>query len=290
MAIIAIFSLVALPIASTFGFGYKIKNNFAIDLHMISDGRPPLMGGNWKLNPPSVSKAKYLSGEVARLTKEISTVDVVVFPPLPFLVPVYESIHDSKIALGGQDCHFEADGAYTGAVSTGMLKDVGVKYVLCGHSERRVLFKDDDTAINRKVRKVLADGLFPVLCIGETKEEYNAGLNEEVCTVQLLKDLVDVSPEDMLKIVIAYEPVWAIGTGLVCPADVAQNIHKYIRSVISKKYGDEIAKKIIIQYGGSVKPDNVKEIMSMPDIDGCLVGGASLTPDGFAKICSYESL
>jgi len=201
-----------------------------------------------------------------------------------------------------------------------MLKDIGTTYVLCGHSERRTLFGDDDFAINRKVKKILKEGLLPVLCCGETQEEYEAGLNHEVCACQLLKDLSDISAEDMSKIVIAYEPVWAIGTGLVCPADVAQEVHAFIRSVIAKKYGSAIADKgilslspsltyyynyshqlctyklvfisnqllqlflVIIQYGGSVKPDNVKEIMSKPDIDGCLVGGASLSSSSFAKV------
>jgi len=128
-----------------------------------------------------------------------------------------------------------------------------------------------------------------VLCIGETQEEYEAGLNQEVCAIQIMKDLKDISAEDMGKIIIAYEPVWAIGTGLVCPKEVAQDIHKYIRSLIAKKYGDDVAKKTIIQYGGSVKPDNVKELMAMPDIDGALVGGASLTADSFAQIVNFAA-
>lgn len=131
------------------------------------------------------------------------------------------------------------------------------------------------------------EGLQPVLCIGESKEEYDAGLVREVCGIQLLKDLTDITPEQMLRVVIAYEPVWAIGTGLVCPKEVAQDVHQYIRSVIAKRFGSEVANQVIIQYGGSVKPDNVKELMEMPDIDGALVGGASLTADSFAKIVNY---
>jgi triosephosphate isomerase len=157
-----------------------------------------------------------------------------------------------------------------------MLKDIGVEYVLAGHSERRSLFHDSDTAINMKVRKILDDGLKAVLCIGETQEEYEAGLNHEVCAIQILKDLAGISAEDMANVVLAYEPVWAIGTGLVCPKEVAQEVHSFIRSTIAKKYGDEVASKVIIQYGGSVNPGNVKELMAMPDIDGCLVGGESL--------------
>jgi triosephosphate isomerase len=281
-----------LTLSSVISFGIlnsKFRRH-SIDLTMISDGRRAFMGGNWKLNPPNVEKSVALAQEVVRLTKDNADVDIAVFPPLPFLYPVNEVIKSTNVKLGGQNVYFETDGAYTGAVSTGMLKDVGVEYILCGHSERRVLFRDDDSAINRKVKKVLNEGLRPVLCCGETKEEYEAGLNQEVCAVQLLKDLSGVTPEEMLKIVIAYEPVWAIGTGLVCPAAVAQDIHKFIRSIISRKYGDDIARKTIIQYGGSVKPDNVKEIMAMPDIDGCLVGGASLTADSFAKIVNFGAL
>ncbi|KAJ1417428.1 Triosephosphate isomerase [Ochromonadaceae sp. CCMP2298] len=257
-------------------------------MSMIADGRIPLMGGNWKLNPTNRADCVTLAKGVADLTKGVTDVNIVVFPPHPFLTTVYDQIKDSTVALGGQNCYYENSGAYTGAVSTCMLKDVGVTYVLCGHSERRSLFQDDDGAINKKVKKVLKEGMTPVLCIGETQEEYQSSLNQEVCTIQLLKDLADITAEEMEKIVIAYEPVWAIGTGLVCPKEVAQDIHKYIRSVIAKKYGDATAKKIIIQYGGSVKPDNVKELMAMPDIDGALVGGASLTAESFAKIVRFS--
>ena len=257
-------------------------------LNMISEGRRALIGGNWKLNPKSSVAAASLATEVAKLTKGNAGVDIVIFPPHPYLVPVHTKIEATNVQLGGQDCFFESEGAYTGAVSTCILKDVGCTYVLCGHSERRTLFADDDGAIARKVKKVLTEGLKPVLCIGETKEEYEAGLNQEVCAVQLLKDLALVSKEEMKDVILAYEPVWAIGTGLVCPAEKAQEVHKFIRSVIAKKYGPDVAKKIVIQYGGSVKPDNVKELMGMPDIDGCLVGGASLTPESFGKICNYN--
>lgn len=246
------------------------------------------MGGNWKLNPQTVKDATSLATDLAKEVKSVNDVDVVVFPPHPFLFPVFEKIEATNVALGAQDVFWKSDGAFTGAVSTCMVKDVGSKYVLCGHSERRCLFQDDDTAIGKKVKKVISQGLIAVLCFGESQEEYEAGLNHEVCAIQLLKDLSDVSPEEMSQVVLAYEPVWAIGTGLVCPADVAQEVHQFCRGVISRKYGQAIADKIIIQYGGSVKPDNVKEIMSMPDIDGCLVGGASLTADSFAKIVKFK--
>lgn len=269
-------------------FRRKVHTSINMAVPGMVDGRRPFMGGNWKLNPKTVSSATSLATDVGKLCVGVTTeLDICVYPPHPFLVPVFSKLEATNVKIGGQDCFFESEGAYTGAVSTCMLKDVGAKYVLCGHSERRSLFKDDDFAINRKVRKVLKEGLTPVLCLGETREEYEAGLNHEVCAVQVMKDLVDVTPEEMLNVVFAYEPVWAIGTGLVCPAEVAQEVHQFIRSLVAKKYGQEIARKSIIQYGGSVKPENVKEIMMMPDIDGCLVGNASLNAESFAKIVKY---
>lgn len=257
---------------------------------MIADGRKALMGGNWKLNPTSIGEATNLASDLVAATKGITTVDSVIFPPMPFIYPIGEKISGSNIMLGGQNVYTEDSGAYTGATSICMLTSMGVSHVLCGHSERRTLFKDKDENIAAKVDKCLKAGIKPVLCIGETQAEYEAGLNHEVCAIQLMKDLINVTPEQMLNVVIAYEPVWAIGTGLVCPKEVAQEVHQFIRSQIAKKYGQEIAKKTIIQYGGSVKPDNVKELMAMPDIDGALVGGASLDAGSFAKIIGYESL
>jgi len=285
-----IFLIVVLSVVNNSCDAYQFKgiSNYRRSLQMIADGRIPLMGGNWKLNPTSTAAATSLASELATLTATSKGVDIVVFPPSPFLVPVYSVIQNSNVKLGGQNCYHENSGAYTGAISTCMLKDVGVQYVLCGHSERRTLFKDKDDGINKKIKKILKDGLKAVLCIGETREEYEAGLNQEVCAIQIMKDLKEITPEDMSNVIIAYEPVWAIGTGLVCPKEVAQDIHKYIRSLIAKKYGNEIARKIIIQYGGSVKADNIKELMEMPDIDGALVGGASLTAQSFASIVNYN--
>ena len=198
-----------------------------------------------------------------------------------------EIIKDSKVHLGAQSVFFEDKGAYTGAVAASMVKSMGVTYILTGHSERRTVFKDDDGAINKKTLKVLESGMIPVLCIGETKEEYDAGLCEAVCAIQLAKDLAGVSADDMKKIVIAYEPVWAIGTGLVCPTPVAQDVHKFLRAKLATMYDQATADAVRIQYGGSVTPESVDELMSMPDIDGCLVGGASLVAEKFARICNY---
>lgn len=256
---------------------------------MISDGRRALIGGNWKLNPTSIEAATKLAADLVALTKDSAKdVDVVIFPPYPLLPLVHPHLKNSNVKLGAQDVFYESAGAYTGAVSSDLLKQVGATHVLIGHSERRTIFKEDDATINKKVKKALKDGLLPVLCIGESKAEYEAGLNQKVCGDQLTKNLEGVSAEEMLKVAIAYEPVWAIGTGLVCPKEVAQDVHKFIRSFIASKYGNDVARKVIIQYGGSVNANNVKELMAMPDIDGALVGGASLVADGFSKIVGFQ--
>lgn len=273
------------------------------------------MGGNWKLNPTTLDAAVKLTKDLVSATSDITSVDTVIFPPFPLLSLVQQHLQGSRVQLGAQDVFYESSGAFTGAVSTSLLKEVGSSYVLIGHSERRTIFMESDATINRKVKKVLQAGLKPVLCIGESKAEYEAGLNQQVCAIQLLKGLQDVTPEEMQNVVIACkfsclfvylfaviiawqivkllnldEPVWAIGTGLVCPKEVAQGVHAFIRSIIATKYGQDIARKTIIQYGGSVNVGNVKELMAQPDIDGCLVGGASLTAESFAKIIGYEKL
>jgi len=249
--------------------------------------RTSVIGGNWKMNPTSLADAKELATVVAAETADMPG-EAIIFPPFPFIGAVSEIIKDTKLHLGAQSCFFEDSGAYTGAVAASMVKSMGVTYILTGHSERRSLFMDDDTAVNKKTLKVLESGMIPVLCIGETKDEYDAGLCESVCAIQLAKDLAGVSAEDMKKIVIAYEPVWAIGTGLVCPSDKAQEVHKFIRSKLASMYDEATADAVRIQYGGSVTPDSVDELMSMPDIDGCLVGGASLVGDKFARILNYK--
>jgi len=214
----------------------------------------------------------------------------VLFPPFPFLSKVKEVVDEVGITVGAQSIYFEDKGAYTGSVSASMVKSIGCEYILCGHSERRTLFSDSDDAINKKVLKVLESGMKPILCIGETKEEYDLKIKNEVCAMQLSKDLLGVSKEQMKDVVIAYEPVWAIGTGLVCGAQEANDVHEFLRGVLSNLYDDEVAQQTRIQYGGSVTPDSVDELMSQPDIDGCLVGGASLVADKFGRIINFKSL
>jgi triosephosphate isomerase len=214
--------------------------------------------------------------------------EVVLFPPFPFISKVKDIVQKNGIDVGAQGVYYEDTGAFTGSVAASMVKSVGCEYVLCGHSERRALFSDSDVNINSKVKKVLEFGMKPILCVGETQDEYDLGITQEVCAMQVSKDLAGVSKKDMKDVVIAYEPVWAIGTGLVCDADAANEVHKFIRTVLAKMYDDEVAQSTRIQYGGSVTPDSVDGLMAMSDIDGCLVGGASLFADKFARIVNFD--
>jgi len=259
--------------------------------------RQPIMAGNWKMNPSSEKEALELAAGLSKkLGEETCPMDeenefcteVVIFPPHPFIARTKELVEEIGITVGAQSVFFEEKGAYTGSVSTSMVKSIGCEYVLCGHSERRTLFDDDDEAISRKVRKVLDDDMRVVLCIGESKEEYDLNIKNEVCAMQLSKNLVGVTKEQMENVVIAYEPVWAIGTGLVCGAEAANDVHRYLRSVLADLYDDEVAQATRIQYGGSVTPDSVDELMSQPEIDGCLVGGASLDAEKFGRIINFQ--
>ena len=211
-------------------------------------------------------------------------------PPFVFLNEVHKIVQSSpqKIKLGAQNCFYENSGAFTGATSASMIKSVGCSYSLVGHSERRKIFKEQDGEINRVIERLQENSITPVLCIGETKEEYELGLNEEICTLQLSKDLKGLTPEQVSKIVIAYEPVWAIGTGLSATPAIAQSVHYAVRKWLRKTYGNDVAEMVRIQYGGSVTPETVDELMRCPDIDGALVGGASLKAASFARIASFN--
>merc|ERR1719352_383853 len=249
--------------------------------------RTPLIAGNWKMNtvlPEALSLAK----EVAESAANADGVDVAVCVPFPFLVSVGEALKDTKVGLGAQDCYYEDAGAYTAAVSTSMLKSVGSEYVLSGHSERRATFGDSDADVNKKTLKILAQGLKCILCIGELKDERESGETFNVCNTQLTKGLKGVSADMMKNVVIAYEPVWAIGTGLTATPEVAQDTHKYIRTWFVDNYGEAVSDAVIIQYGGSVNDGNVDELMKCQDIDGALVGGASLKPEAFSRIINFQ--
>jgi len=235
-----------------------------------------------------LSEALALASDVRRLTEQVRSVEVSLIPPFPFLDAVRKRLEGSRVKLGAQDCHHEEKGAYTGAVSVGMLSSVGCHYVLAGHSERRTIFGDDDRIVNHKLRSILSGGLHPILCIGETAEERSSGQTEEVIQRQLLEGLSEVTEMEMAKIVIAYEPVWAIGTGETATPSQAQDVHAFIRRLLERTYDQRVSQETRIQYGGSVKPDNVDELMGCPDIDGALVGGASLKADSFARIVKFN--
>lgn len=209
--------------------------------------------------------------------------------PHAYLFPVGSIFKGSKVEMGAQSVYYEKKGAYTGAVSTCQVKSVGAIHCLCGHSERRNVFSEEDDFINKDVKVLLAEGMSPLLCIGESRAEYEANLNTAICATELSKDLLGVSKEDMKRVTIAYEPVWAIGTGLTCDPATAQDVHKFIREWIAKMYDQETADGVRILYGGSVTPDTVDELMRKPDIDGCLVGGASLQAAAFDRIMNFKA-
>jgi len=215
---------------------------------------------------------------------DFDTVDVVVCPTFIALPVVHDIIQDSNIALGAQNAYWEDSGAYTGEVSVPLLKDIGVQYVIIGHSERRQYFGETDETVNKRIKAVLAHGLTPIVCVGEVLEERESNKTFEVIDKQCAGGFEGLNAEEMEKMIIAYEPVWAIGTGKTATPDQAQEVHLYIRTLVAKMYNDGVAQTVRIQYGGSVKPDNSAELMSQPDIDGALVGGASLKADSFSEI------
>jgi triosephosphate isomerase len=246
--------------------------------------RTPTIGGNWKMNLHT-AEAKALAEALAEKVKT-DAVEVTVFPAFPYLQLVAATLRDagSSIHVGAQDCYFEANGAYTGEVSLSMLQDVGVDTVLVGHSERRHVIGESDVLVNEKVRAALDAGMNVVLAIGEKLEQREAGQTDAVNAGQLGYGLAGVSAEQMSKVVIAYEPVWAIGTGKTATPEDAQNAHAAIRAYLAHAYGQAVADTVRIQYGGSMKPANAGELLAQPDIDGGLIGGAALKADDFMGI------
>ena len=216
-------------------------------------------------------------------------IDVVLCPAFTALSEVQETLGDSVIRLGAQDVYWEDQGAFTGELSAKMLKDVGCSFVIIGHSERRKYFAETNETVNKKIRAVLDNGLTPIVCVGETLEEREANKTFDVLEDHLKNGLKNISAENVLKLVLAYEPVWAIGTGKTATPEQAQEAHKFIRDLLSKLYNKEVAQSLRIQYGGSVKPENITELIMQPDIDGALVGGASLKIDSFAEIVRKAS-
>jgi triosephosphate isomerase len=215
---------------------------------------------------------------------DVEGVEMVVCPPFTSLSDVNEITMDTNIKLGAQDVYWEKEGAFTGEVSAPMLKNVGCEYCIIGHSERRQFFGETNETVNKKLKALLKENIKPIVCVGEKLEERKSGKTFDVIKDHVLNSLAGISSEDMLKTVIAYEPVWAIGTGVNATKEQAQEVHKYIRKLLSQMHGDETAKSVRIQYGGSVKPDNIKELISQEDVDGALVGGASLKADSFVQL------
>lgn len=225
--------------------------------------------------------------ELRRLLAQERRVDVVLVPPFPFLGQLAKKLEESPIALGAQNCHEAPSGAYTGEVSVLALLSVGCRYVVLGHSERRHVFGETDERIASKVHLALSNGLVPILCIGETLAEREAGQTISRVRQQLVDGLAKVPRADVTRVVLAYEPVWAIGTGRTASPEQAQEVHAALRAILAERYGSDTAQALRIQYGGSVKPDNIASLMALEDVDGALVGGASLEPESFASIVRY---
>ena len=246
--------------------------------------RKTVIAGNWKMNNDLKESEKLIVDLKNLLQNEKPNCDVVVCPPYTSLSEASKLLKGSQIKLGAQNMHFEENGAFTGEVSASMLKSVGCEYVILGHSERRHIFGESNEMINKKIKKALSAGLKPIFCVGELLEERESGTTNDVVKKQILKGLAEISADDMKNIIVAYEPVWAIGTGKTASPAQTQEVHEFIRDLIEITYSLEIANDLVIQYGGSVKPDNAKELISQKDIDGALIGGACLKADSFMGI------
>jgi triosephosphate isomerase (TIM) len=248
--------------------------------------RKPVIAGNWKLFKKT-SEALDLVTALIPLVKHVRSVEIVVAPVFTVLGEVSRSLTGSNISLAGQDCFWEEEGAYTGEISPGMLKDAGCSHVVIGHSERRQYFCETDETVNRKIKAALEGGLTILFCIGETLEERESDKTFVVLKRQVSGGLAGILKEQLAHIIIAYEPVWAIGTGRTATEGQVQEAHAFIREFLAGLYDKESAESLRILYGGSVKPENIKGLMAQPDIDGALVGGASLKADSFAAIVTY---
>lgn len=249
--------------------------------------RIPVIAGNWKLYKKT-AEALQLVQDLSVLVKDVKDIEIVIAPAFTVLGPVRSLLFDSPIAVAGQDCFWEEEGAYTGEVSPGMLVDAGCSHVIIGHSERRHLFGETDEKINLKIRAALRAGLTVIFCVGETLLERESGETFAVLDRQIRAGLHSLSPENLEKILIAYEPVWAIGTGKTATADQAEDAHAFIRQLVAGLFSANLANALRILYGGSVKPDNIGTLMAQPDVDGVLVGGASLTAESFSSIIHFQ--
>ncbi len=249
--------------------------------------RRPLIAANWKMHT-KLGEASELAAGVARSCRELADVDMVLAPPFTALSTVASAVSGTRVQLGAQNMHWEEKGAFTGEISPIMLKDVGCSFVIIAHSERRQFFGETDRSANRKVLAAFAHGLAPILCVGESEAERDRGVTFVVVDRQVKEGLKDVAASQLETLVVAYEPIWAIGTGRTATPAQAEEVHQSIRGQLAKLFGAEAAEKVRILYGGSVKPDNVDDLMVEADIDGALVGGASLDVASFTRICGFQ--
>ena len=247
--------------------------------------RKPIIAGNWKMHKTMAEAVEFVNDIKDKVNN--TDVEAVICAPFTLLKDLKEATKGTNIKIGAQNMHYAEQGAFTGEISAPMLKELNIDYVVLGHSERRQYFNETNETVNKKVVKALEEGIDPILCVGETLEEREASETKNVCKEQTEKALVGVSAEDMKKVVIAYEPVWAIGTGKTATAEDANDVIAYIREVVKGLYGEEISEEVRIQYGGSVKPSNVAEIMNQSDIDGALVGGASLLASDYTELVNF---
>ncbi len=249
--------------------------------------RIPVIAGNWKMYK-NIEQAIALVSELSKKVQGVDDVEIVVCPPFTAIDAVAEVLDETNIAVGGQNMFWAKEGAFTGEISPEMLKNAGCKYVVLGHSERREYFGETDDKVNQKITAAFEYGLIPIVCVGERLEQRELGITNKVILTQTEGALAGIPAEQVAKLVIAYEPVWAIGTGKTASDSDAQAVIAYIRNIITQLYSTDTAEQVRILYGGSVKPDNVKGLMAQTDIDGALVGGASLDADNFARIVNYK--
>jgi triosephosphate isomerase len=249
--------------------------------------RKPLIAGNWKMYK-TPDEAAATAQQLVRSVGSVSDVDIMIAPTFIALAAVYAAIKNSPVALGAQNLYWQDEGAYTGEISAPMLKSVGCRYCIIGHSERRQYFAETDETVNKKIKAAIKAGLQPIFCVGETEKERESGQTLSILDKQIKKGLEGLVLEQLDPLIIAYEPVWAIGTGKTATDDQAQEVHRFIRSLVKNNFGQALSDSVRILYGGSVKPDNIASLMAMPDIDGALVGGASLNAESFRKIVKYK--
>jgi triosephosphate isomerase len=251
------------------------------------DYRKPLIAGNWKMFK-TCSEAVETADQLVKLVATAIDIDVMIAPPFTALAQVSDIVKESPVSLGAQNLFWATDGAYTGEISSAMLVSAGCSYVIIGHSERRQYFGETDETINKKLKAAVKNDLIPILCVGESEQERELKETFLVLDKQLKKGVENFSADELETLVIAYEPVWAIGTGKTATSDQAQEAHQFLRSTLEKNFGNMLAKSIRILYGGSVKPNNIAELMAMPDVDGALVGGASLDPGTFSELVHFQ--